>query len=305
MPREVSMGISTVTPEITFLHLDTPIAGYQRFIGSYLLCGQRKAIVECGPRAALPSLLGALAAAGVNTDDIDYVILTHIHMDHAGGIGAAIRQMSRARVVAHPRAVPHLVDPGALWEASQKQLGPLAHLYGEIEPVPPDRLVAAHDLMELDLGPGLDLQVHLTPGHASHHLSIFERTRAVLLAGEAAGVCIDGSTRPSTPHPFRLSQALSSIERLIALEPQVLCYGHIGFHPDATGRLEAMRDRLLAWHELVTRAATAGRDPEAILPLLKESDRGLDYLDALDSDELERERTLILNSIAGLAQCGP
>jgi len=182
------MEIYTITPTLERLDLRTPIPGYERFIGAYMFCGEKTAIIDIGPKAAIPNLMSALARLSIGPEANDYIVLTHIHMDHAGGVGAAIKEMSRAKVVAHGRARPHLVDPTALWQASKKALGDLAYKYGEIEPVSEDRIIVAEDCMELDLGRGLVLEIYHTTGHASHHMSIFDRSCGVLIAGEAAGV---------------------------------------------------------------------------------------------------------------------
>jgi glyoxylase-like metal-dependent hydrolase (beta-lactamase superfamily II) len=296
------MEIHTISPTLKLINLQPPIPGYERFIGAYLFCGERKAIVDPGPKSAIPHLLSALAELNTHPNEIDFIILTHIHIDHAGGAGTALRDMPRARVFAHSQALRHLVDPAKLWEASLKTLGDLALQYGSIEPVPEDRLAVATDLMTIDLGRGLILEVHLTPGHAAHHLSLFDRKNGILIAGEAAGVCVNGSLRMATPPPFRLDETLSSIDRLISLEPKTLCYGHFGCYGNAVERLRLARSKLLTWYETVGSAAGEGRTAEEILVLLKEKDRDLDYLDSLGQDAYRREHDLLINSINGLGQ---
>lgn len=266
------------------------------------MCGERNAIIDVGPKAAIPNLLSLLAKLDMSPEEIDYIVLTHIHIDHAGGIGTAAREMSRARVIAHSRARSHLIDPTRLWEASLKTLGDMALQYGNIEPVPEDRVVVATDLMKLDLGGGLVLEIYLTPGHAPHHLSLFDGASGVLIAGEAAGVCIEGAIRLATPPPFRLEETLSSIDRLIALEPQRLCYGHFGCYDNASERLKFIRQKLLEWHEIVNSAARAGKKPEDILLMLRGKDESLDYLNSLGRDEYSREQALLINSINGLSE---
>jgi glyoxylase-like metal-dependent hydrolase (beta-lactamase superfamily II) len=246
--------------------------------------------------------LSALAELNTGPDEIDYIILTHIHIDHAGGVGTAIREMPKAKVLAHSQALRHLVDPTKLWEASLKTLGDLALQYGRIEPVPEDRVAVATDLMSIDLGRGLVLEMHLTPGHASHHLSLFDRKNGILIAGEAAGVCVNGAIRMVTPPPFKLEETLSSVDRLISLEPKTLCYGHFGCYGNAVERLRLARSKLLTWYETVGSAAGQGRTAEEILVLLKEKDRDLDYLDSLGQDAYRREHDLLINSINGLGQ---
>lgn len=267
-----------------------------------MFCGEKKVIVDPGPTSAIPNLLDALAQLKISPGEIDYIILTHIHIDHAGGAGTALRDMPRARVFAHSQALQHLVDPAKLWEASLKTLGDLALQYGRIEPVPEDRIAAATDLMTIDLGGGLVLEAHLTPGHAAHHLSLFDRQNGLLIAGEAAGVCVNGSLRMATPPPFKLGETVASMDRLIALEPKTLCYGHFGCYGNAVNRLRLARSKLLAWHEIAGCATREGRSAEEILVLLREKDKELDYLDSLDKDAYRREHGLLINSITGLSR---
>ena len=295
------MEIYTIAPNLKLLNLQPPIPGYGKFIGAYLFQGEKNAIIDVGPKAAIPNLLRALTGLNLSPNEIDYIVLTHIHIDHAGGVGTAIREMSKAKVLTHSRAIPHLVDPTTLWQNSLKTLGEIALKYGEIEPVPEHRIVAATDQMKLDLGRGLNLEIHLTPGHATHHLSIFDRANGVLIAGEAAGVCIEGNVRPTTPPPFKLEETLASIDKLIALKPQKLCYGHFGCYDNAGERLKAYRQKLIDWHKAVGAAAKAGKSPEEILTLLRKEDKSLSYLDNLDIDEYAREFALLINSINGLA----
>ena len=300
--RDGSIEIQTISPTLKLIGLQPPIPGYERFIGAYLFCGEHKAIIDPGPKSAIPNLLSALAELNVSPREIDYIVLTHIHIDHAGGAGTALRDMPRAKVLAHSQALRHLVDPDRLWEASLKTLGDLALQYGRIEPVPEDRIAAATDLMIIDLGHGLVPEVHLTPGHAAHHLSLFDRQNGVLIAGEAAGVCINGAVRMATPPPFRLDETLSSIDRLILLEPKTLCYGHFGCYSNAMERLRLARSKLLTWYEIAGSAAREGKTAEEILGLLRTKDRDLDYLDHLGKDAYRREHDLLVNTINGLGQ---
>lgn len=293
--------ILTITPNITLLHLQPPIPGYNKFIGPYLLSGEKNAVVDTGPTAAIPSLLSALKKTGISPEHIDYIVFTHIHIDHAGGAGAAARAMPNAKVLAHSRAHEHLINPTALWEASLKVLGDYAVKSGPIEPVSEDRIMDAADQMKLDLGHDMVIEIYLTPGHAVHHLSLFDRANSVLLAGEAAGVCINGALRMATPPPFRLEETLSSVDKLIALEPRKLCYSHFGCYDNGLERLILYRRKLLAWYEVINSAAKKGNNPEEILKVLREKDSDLDYLDKLDSEVYSRELSLLVNSIRGIA----
>ena len=295
------MEIYAITPTLKLLNLQPPIPGYGKFIGAYLFQGKKSAIIDVGPKAAIPNLLQALTELNLSPGEIDYIVLTHIHIDHAGGVGTALKEISNAKVLAHNRAIPHLVDPTTLWQNSLKTLGELAIKYGEIEPVPEHRILAVTDQMKLDLGNDLTLEIYLTPGHATHHLSIFDRANGVLIAGEAAGVCIEGNVRPATPPPFKLEETLASIDKLMNLKPQKLCYGHFGCYDRAGERLKAYRQKLIDWHKIVGASAKSGKNPEEILTLLRQKDNSLSYLDHLDRDEYAREFALLINSIKGLA----
>jgi glyoxylase-like metal-dependent hydrolase (beta-lactamase superfamily II) len=301
----VADAVYTITPALRLLDLQPPVAGHERFIGAYLFCGARNVIVDVGPRVAIPNLLTLLAELGINRDAIDYVVLTHIHIDHAGGIGTLLKELRRARVIAHPRARPHLIEPEMLWRASRESLGSLAAEYGRIESVPEEKVVDAEDGMELDLGRGLVLELYLTPGHAPHHLSLYDRAEGVLIAGEAAGDCFDGGIRPVTPPPFRLAEALSSIDKLMALKPRRICYGHFGCYDNAPERLTFIRKQILKWDRIISVEARAGRGPEDILSTLREKDSSLDYLDGLDREKYVVQYRHLINSIRGFCQSVP
>jgi len=246
-------------------------------------------------------LLAALDEAGITPNSVDYIILTHIHLDHAGGTGSLLKTLPKAKVVAHSRARSHLINPAKLWEASRKTLGDLALRYGQIEPVPVERIEVAEEGMKITLGEELELEVILTPGHAVHHLSLFEKNSDMLFAGEAAGACINGGLRPATPPPFKLEEALASLDKLSVLKPDKICYGHFGCYGDGLKRLKSYREKLLRWYEVVNSQVRKGTNPVAIFSVMRGLDSDLDYLDKLNKDEYERELRLIINSIYGLA----
>src|SRR4030042_4751464 len=110
------MKIYTTPPNLKLLNLQPPIPGYVKFIGAYLFQGEKNAIIDVGPKAAIPNLLRALTELNLSPNEIDYTVLTHIHIDHAGGVGTALKEMSKAKVLAHNRAIPHLVDSTMLWQ---------------------------------------------------------------------------------------------------------------------------------------------------------------------------------------------
>lgn len=277
-----------------------PMPGYRRFIGCYVISGnEKKAILETGPTAAVPNLLAGLDELGIARDEIDYIFLTHIHIDHGGGVGTAAKALPNARVVVHEKGRRHLVDPTRLWQASLDTLGDIAVRYQEIEAVPDERIIDAADGMKIDLG-GMVLETLLTPGHAPHHISVHCQPENILLAGEAAGVCCDGQPRPATPPPFRMEVSLASLDRLIALAPDKICFGHFGCFDDAVGRMKAARKQMETWYETINAAAEAGKEPEEILAQLRREDPAMDVLNSLDDATFEREHSLLLNTIKGM-----
>jgi glyoxylase-like metal-dependent hydrolase (beta-lactamase superfamily II) len=293
-------ALTDITPAVKLLNSRPDIPGYGDFIGTYMVAGEKRALVDVGPRSAVSGVLASLRDAGVSPGAIDYIILTHIHIDHGGGTGTALRAMQNARVLMHPRGRQHMVNPAALWQASLDTLGELARKYGEIEPVADDRILDAADGMKLDLGKGVTLEVLMTPGHAAHHISLFEPAGRVLLAGDSAGVYSSGSLRLTTPPPFRLDIYLASLDRMIALNPQVLCYAHFGAFPDAVGRLRAAQAKAKLWFDAAQRGVQTGKTAEQVAENLRAIDPDLAHLGRLAKEEFNRDFSLLVTSVHGL-----
>jgi len=292
--------VQDITPNIKLLNFCPPGSGFENFISSYLVSGKKKALVDVGPQVTIPGLLAALAETGTAPGEIDYIILSHIHMDHAGGIGRAVKEMKNAQVLAHRRAYNHLVDPAILWQASQATLGSLALKYGKIEPVPQDRIILAQDSMKLDLEDGFDLEIYQTPGHAAHHLAAFDRKDRVLMAGDAAGIEMNGFLRPGAPPPFRLRDYLDSLDRMIALQPRKIGYAHFGCYDNAVARLQAVRIQTLLWYKIAQTGVKENRTPEDVFRLILLEDDHKDKLEAMGKGVYQREYPLILNTVRDL-----
>lgn len=157
------------------IHLiDAETAGIKNFIASYVLKGKQVAIVETGPTSSIPNVLSGLKELRVKLEDVAFVAISHIHLDHGGGVGTLLKHLPEAKVIVHPRGAPHLANPEKLWQQSKEVLGSITDLYGEPEPVPADRIVSAADSQVFDIGNGVRLQALETLGHASHHLSYYE-----------------------------------------------------------------------------------------------------------------------------------
>lgn len=197
----------------------------------------RYAFIECGTSVAVPGLKAVLAARGIGLDQIDYVIPTHVHLDHAGGAGMLLRDCPNARLVIHPRGARHMIDPSALIAGATAVYGPddMAALYGEIVPVPAERVIEAADNFVLDFG-GRELLFIDSPGHARHHFSVWDVQSRGWFTGDTFGLSyrqFDGPNGPylmptTTPVQFEPEAWLATIGRYLAVDPQFMYLTHYG-----------------------------------------------------------------------------
>jgi len=280
-------------PELIEIKQDRP--GFDRFIGSWLCPFDQTMVIDIGPSRSLPKLIDALTARGIHR--VDTVLLTHIHMDHAGGLAEFLDHFPMARAVCHSKAIPHLVDPSKLWLGSQKTLGDLAETYGPIKPVKRDRLIPHTEAR----AEGVDLIE--TPGHAVNHLSFIVQEN--LFAGEAGGICLRGEgweyLRPATPPVFFLKQFLESIDRLLSVQDLTMCYAHFGRAQGSHHMLKRERAQLLFWERII-REEMARSDPlivERCMTRLLAEDPELRAYEAMSSADQEREKFFLGNSIKG------
>jgi glyoxylase-like metal-dependent hydrolase (beta-lactamase superfamily II) len=197
----------------------------------------RAAFIDTGTNLAVPRLLGALQALGLAPQVVDYVIPTHVHLDHAGGVGLLMQHLPQARVLVHPRGARHMADPAALWNGALAVYGPeeMARSYGELVPVPADRLDSTHDGMVVTLA-GRPLQFADTPGHARHHHCLWDERSQSWFTGDTFGLSyreFDTAAGPwitptTTPVQFEPEALRQSIERLLAKDPRQVYLTHYG-----------------------------------------------------------------------------
>jgi len=289
--------ITNVAPGIKML--DQTVA-WPGFINPYLIEGDKKAIIDIGPTKTVPGVLSTLAKTGVKPEEIDYLVLTHIHLDHGGGSGLALKSLPNAKVVLHPKGIKHLAEPEALWKSSIEVLGDLAREYGELTPIPMDRMIPAQDHMKLDMGKGLVLELLFTPGHASHHLCVYEHKNKVIFAGDAAGVPTSGVLRVTSPPPFRLEEYIGSIDMLIKLQPKILCFAHRGFTKNAVVMLEASKQKTYLWYKIAQAGAKAGKTLQQVIDEILNTDPDMAYMKTASKEEFERDYHLITSSVNGL-----
>ncbi len=293
------LAIQQVRDNLHLIDLNVSLEGFRKFISAWLYrINGATLLVDPGPASTIPELVESLRKLGVSS--IDYVLLTHIHLDHAGGMGQLLAHYPGAQVNCHPRGIPHMVAPQRLWEESKKVLGKVAEAYGEMVPVPESRIgyrerIALEDAV---------IEVIETPGHAPHHVSY--RLGDVLFAGEVAGVYIpleDGHyVRPATPPPFQHETFRDSIAKAAALEASLVCLGHYGSRTDAGLLFGRARRQLDYWVDTVEKHLKIGSEPfaEAVLADLIANDPDMAGWQSLPKDIRARERYFCTNSIRGI-----
>jgi glyoxylase-like metal-dependent hydrolase (beta-lactamase superfamily II) len=289
-----------LAPGLWLIPLDQGLPGFTNFIGAWLFRGPSTVLVDVGPSATIPRLLESLDQ--LNVTRLDAILLTHIHIDHAGGIGDFAPFFPETPIVCHESAMKHLQDPLRLWEGSVKTLGDKALAYGPIRPVPGARLCAADSYDQYGILPVL------TPGHAPHHVSYLIDT--YMFAGEAGGVCLQGSQgndyiRPATPPTFFLETTIDSIDHLMDYPHHKICLGHFGMVDNSAGMLKRHRNQLFQWVDIIKREMDRESDEKLAVcclhrllgedPLLKE-------WGGMERSVQEREQGFLLNSIRGFIQ---
>lgn len=253
---------------IDLCYLDQP-----GVIAAFLLRGAGEAaLIETGPSSTLDTLLAALDGAGVAPESLRHLLVTHVHLDHAGASGSLLKRFPNAAVYAHELGVPHLLDPSKLVASAERIYGALMQrLWGEILPVPAERMVTLRDGERLVVA-GRTLEVLYMPGHAKHHVCFFDRAAGEVYAGDTAGVRLQGHSyvRPPTPPPdLDLEAWEASLDRLTALAPSAIYATHFGRSEGAAAQIAALRRDLRAWEAVVLDGMRAGQDAETIAAVLR------------------------------------
>ena len=243
------MHTKQIGKNLFMVELDT--GGFKNLICSYVIKGKTPFLVESGPSNSIPNLLSGLKELDVKLEDVEYVAVTHVHLDHGGGVGTLLKFVPNAKVIVHPRGMPHLIDPERLWSSSQKVLGFVSEIFGKPEPVPKERVIPVTE-GAFDLGSSAKLTVTETVGHASHNLSFQESFNGGVFPGDAAGTYLPefDVVVPTTPPPFYLDAALASLDKLICLKPTVLYFSHFGKATNAVQRLKDYKLQLKLWADI-------------------------------------------------------
>jgi glyoxylase-like metal-dependent hydrolase (beta-lactamase superfamily II) len=283
------------------IEIDTLLGGWQRVTAGYLIVGPAPVLVETGSQSSVPSLLAALDELGVAAGDLAGIAVTHIHLDHAGGVGDVARAFPNATVYVHEKGARHLADPTKLVASATMVYGDLLDtLYGRLDATPSERIHVLEDGEDVVIGPGRSLTAVESPGHAKHHVALHDSGSGLLFAGDAVGVRLPdaGVLRPSTPPPdFDLDLALASLRRFADRSPSGIALAHYGLVPDPGAILDEAEDTLRRWADVAERAWREGRDIAAAL-----DDAFADDLVGVDPEQREKLETLngVHSNAAGL-----
>ena len=236
-------------------YLDLNFYGVKGVIASVILHGPGgAAIIDPGPSSTLPALRGGLERAGLALTDVRDILLTHIHLDHAGATGTLVREHPALRVSVHENGAPHMVDPSKLMASATRLWGhEMDRLWGDMQPVPAENLVVLRGGERIAAG-GRDLDVAYTPGHASHHVSYFSADTGIAFVGDTAGVRLQAGRfiMPPTPPPDIDVEAWhDSCARIGAWHPETLFITHFGPYAPVAGHLTEMADNLALTSGLV------------------------------------------------------
>lgn len=260
-PQRVTAGESEDIHYVDVELFDT--TGY----GSvYLIEGEEPAVVDTGTGRNYERILAGLSALGIAPEELSAILLTHVHLDHAGGASPLLTACPNADVYIHESGVRFLRDPTRLWEGTQQVLGERISYYREPEPIPAQRITELKDGETLTLG-SRELDVHHAPGHAFHQVVYHDRPSNGIFTADAAGIylpSVDRIRHTSPPPGFDFEGCLEDITLLESLDSTALYYGHFGDQPTGD-RLTAYRDALTNWVESVAEKRTELGDDEAVI----------------------------------------
>lgn len=229
----------------------------------YLINEEKKALIDTGSTTSVKVVFDGIKRVGIRPEDIDYIIVTHIHLDHAGGTGVIIKDMPRAQVLVHHKGARHLVNPSKLISSVIKVQGEKAMMkHGEVVPIETDRVKPVYEGDVLKLGEGQALKFIDAPGHAPHELCIYESRNNGLFVGDTAGISIAENEilLPDTPPPnFDLELCINTLERLMKLKATMIYFGHFGASDKVQENLRLAIDKLQVWDNIVTEVVKEGR----------------------------------------------
>ncbi|GAA0228014.1 MBL fold metallo-hydrolase [Actinomadura nitritigenes] len=282
--------------------IDTLLAGHSGITAAYLILADRPCLIEPGTAGSAPVVQQALSELGVGADDLASVVVTHIHLDHAGGVGDIAALYPQAEIVVHEKGARHLADPSRLMRSARMVWGDaLDALFGELKPTDSARIRAVEDTGVIDLGGGRRLESHYSPGHAKHHVGLVDSGTGDLYVGDAAGIYIPetADVRPATPPPdFDLDTALASLGRFRDLGPQRLLFAHYGPVTEVEDTLERSAEELRVWVDAVRAARDQGLELDHAVAMVVERTKDRYAINSADLDPELAAKYDVLNSPA-------
>lgn len=281
------MAITREVAENIFL-IDDELYSIPGHGAVYFLSETKSTLVDTGPASSAGKVLEGLNQLGFDIREIEYIILTHIHLDHAGGAGTLLKEMPRAKVFVHPRGIKHLQSPTRLVRSATEALGEDTVIRnGEVLPIAPERMVSANDGEKLRLSDSQQLTFLDCPGHAPHEICIFESRNRGIFVGDAVGHIVEGTDVmiPVTPPPsFNLELYLQTLHRLMDLNASRIYFPHAGTSTHVREKLRSAEEELLAWDEIIAAAAAENKIDSASDRVVKHA---LERLEVIKKDMKE------------------
>jgi glyoxylase-like metal-dependent hydrolase (beta-lactamase superfamily II) len=241
--------------------------GREGITAVYFLDGLEPALIETAPTSSLENVLEGFDEAGVTR--LSWIVLTHIHLDHAGAVGHISERFPHARVVVRAEGAPHLIDPSRLWASAARLYPDMEKRWGEMKPVPEERIdVISDDGIVADVGDGRTLEAIYSPGHAKHQMSLYDRSRDNLFVGDAIGVYLPDADaiRPATPPPeFEMEVALDTIERLRSIGAARVFPTHFGPVPEPEAAFDEGAQRIREWVKRAEAVLNDGGDMDEVV----------------------------------------
>jgi glyoxylase-like metal-dependent hydrolase (beta-lactamase superfamily II) len=291
--------------------IDVRMGGSRLVTSAYLIAADEPVLVETGPTTSVDAVTEGLRDAGIDAAELAHVVVTHIHLDHAGGVGVLSRRFPRATIWVHARGAPHLADPERLVRSVARVYGEerMIALFGPVEPTAADRIRAIGEGDVIELG-GRALEVMETPGHASHHVALVESQTGAVFTGDCLGIHLPDVRvlRPATPPPdIDVAASVQSIRRIRERARSVLLFSHYGPVDEIDALCELAERRLLRWSEVVRDGTMDSKDDDELAAILDVATRD-EFEEAQPNVDLNaaRERYEMLSSMrinaSGLAR---
>lgn len=250
------------------------VFGHESYGSAYLLEGDELTLVDPGTSLTVPRLLEWFRKSSYSLTELNSILLTHIHLDHAGATGHLVDELSGLKVYVHARGAPHLVDPSKLLESVEEATGSRFSEYGTLKPVPEESIVPLDGKEDLKVG-SREFIVLATPGHAPHHLVYKDKSTGAVFTGDSAGLYLEGKLIPATPPPrFDLEKSLASLDEISQLDPSVLLYSHFGPGAEPDRLIEDYKIALREWVDLISDLFTRHEREENLIDEVLKRKRG-------------------------------